>query len=200
MTDSSPSRPDAAAPGDDPEALLRRLYERVDSFFARVRRRAGEALTCRSGCTDCCRVELSVFEIEARRIRRALLKLPGPQRAGIAERARAGLHCCMLDPTDGSCLIYRDRPLICRSHGLAVFDGRRVSHCPRNYTERPPERAEILNLEGINAPLALINRMAGGSGERVTLSSLAVAAAEARVESGAANPTRGPEDPPGAAE
>ena len=40
---------------------------------------------------------------------------------------------------DGQCAIYEARPLICRTHGLAIGVDGGLDHCPLNFEKEPPE-------------------------------------------------------------
>jgi hypothetical protein len=89
------------------------LHAAVDeALLPLVRRHAGR-LQCRRGCHDCCVDDLTVFEVEAERIRSAYPELlaegtPGP----------AG-GCAFLDD-EGACRIYEARPYVCRTQGLPL--------------------------------------------------------------------------------
>jgi Fe-S-cluster containining protein len=69
----------------------RELIQIVDSAFADARRRSGEWLVCRPGCTQCCIGVFSINQLDAQRLRRGLAELAirDPERAErIRERAR----------------------------------------------------------------------------------------------------------------
>jgi hypothetical protein len=154
-------------------AMLDPLYRRVDEFTRAAADGQPGALACREGCTPCCEVDLSVFPIEAERVRMALAALPADVRHAAADRARRGCHCCLLDPATGHCVVYPARPLICRTHGLAILVDGRVDRCPLNYRDQPPRRRHVLDLDRVNQPLALADHLAGGRGERVRLADVA---------------------------
>lgn len=147
------------------------LQDRVDAFFEAARAARPEAFACAPGCTTCCQGDLSIFVVEAEGVVAALEALPAEVLRAMADRT-AGEACVMLAPEDGRCLVYAARPLICRSHGLAVLVDDQLDHCPLNYLDAPPDRAHVLMLDRINAPLALIDELAGHGGERVSLREL----------------------------
>ena len=155
--------------------MIERLHQLVDDFFAAAQRADPGAFACAVGCTACCKVDLSVFGVEAARVRTAFRALPDDVRAAAAARVRAGRHCAMIDPADGRCIVYEARPLICRSHGLAILIDGRVDHCPLNYRDSRPRRENILDLERVNEPLVAIEHAAGGRGERERLADLVLA-------------------------
>jgi len=101
---------------DDKKVVLRdllALHEEVDREAARTVERFGQPIKCRRGCTDCCVDRLTVFEIEAERIRRHhadLLSGGRPHPEG---------KCAFLDD-EGACLVYDDRPYVCRTQGLPL--------------------------------------------------------------------------------
>jgi hypothetical protein len=153
--------------------MIRALHERVDSFFRAAVAARPSAFACGEGCAGCCRVDLSVFGVEAAGIREAFGRLPGDVRAAAARRAVAGRHCAMLDDSD-RCIVYEARPVICRTHGLAVVtEEGRVDACPLNFRDGPPLREQMLVLERVNGVLVAVNLAAGHDGARVRLASIA---------------------------
>jgi len=118
---------------------LRSLHREIDLLAGGV---AGQhTLQCRRGCASCCVDELTVFEVEADRIRESFAKLletgePGPVGG-----------CAFLDG-EGACRIYEARPYVCRTQGLPlrwleedeeeeVVELRDI--CPLNAETTPPE-------------------------------------------------------------
>ena len=161
-------------------AALVVLRRRVDEHFAAAVAKSPGQFQCRAGCHDCCLPGLSVFAIEADRIRAALAQLDAPTRTRVRQQCAlpAPDRCALL--VDGRCSVYAERPILCRSHGLAVRvpsterddpSAPEWDHCPLNYTSEPPPRASILDLHAVNAPLSVMARMWGG--DRIALAALA---------------------------
>lgn len=73
----------------------------------------GERLKCKRGCAACCVDGITVFEIEAERIRRDHARLLE------SEAPRAPGACAFLD-ADDACRIYASRPYVCRTQGLPL--------------------------------------------------------------------------------
>jgi len=128
----------------DPLTALVALHAEVDRKTAELEARHAERLVCRRGCSDCCVDEISVFDVEARRIRANHARLLA------TERPHAPGACAFLDDA-GGCRIYDDRPYVCRTQGLPLrwFDedvrGARTEWrdiCPLN--ERADEPLESL--------------------------------------------------------
>ena len=93
---------------------LRAWHAEIDRLAGGLAAHLGDRITCRPGCADCCRDDLTVFPIEAERIRRAagaLLRTARPHPPGA---------CAFLDPDGGACRIYPDRPYVCRTQGLPL--------------------------------------------------------------------------------
>lgn len=122
----------------------------------------GKRLKCRPGCAACCTIS-SVLPLEGAAIRRAAAGLSREVRKRVEQRGRdAGATCPFLE--NSLCVIYGTRPLICRTHGLAIayVDPERevieVSACHENF---PPEeelaRDELFFLDSFNARLARLN-------------------------------------------
>ena len=116
------------------------LHDEVDAQVQPLVALHAERLQCRRGCTACCVDDLTVFEVEAERIRvrcsEVLESEPHPPGA-----------CAFLDG-DGACRIYADRPYVCRTQGLPLRwfaedeSGGPVELrdiCPLNESETPLE-------------------------------------------------------------
>lgn len=156
------------------------LRERVAAFSNQASAQGG--IACAQGCTSCCHVDLAVSSIEAARIREALESLPGDVRQELQTRADAITEspeaaesgpCVMLDDS-GSCTIYTERPMICRTQGLALrypvdfvpeealsakaSDGSALCWCPLCYAESKPHRSAILDAVKIDELLGIIDQ------------------------------------------
>lgn len=130
-------------------------------------------LQCGPGCTSCCIDGLTVFEVEADRIRREYPEV-------LASRPHARGWCAMLD-AEGRCRVYGARPYVCRTQGLPLrwlgAQGERRDICPLN--ERPEEPVEDLPSEDCwtlgpveDALRQIQGRLDGGALKRVSLRSL----------------------------
>jgi hypothetical protein len=109
MTDA---REDSTIPASALAAVIR-LHAEVDRETDRLGSIHTARLQCRNGCRDCCVDGLTVFAVEAERIRRhhaELLSRETPHPPGA---------CAFLDER-GSCRIYADRPYVCRTQGLPL--------------------------------------------------------------------------------
>jgi Fe-S-cluster containining protein len=148
-------------PHDDDGLLdeYRAVVAKVDAAVATISARAADALACRRGCDSCCAPGLTVLPVEAESIARHL------ESHDVVAGTRAD-RCTFLE-SDGACRIYPVRPLLCRTHGLAlkaatsrpgltVVDD--VSHCALNYTTRGPGPAEVLDAERLLALLVTVDR------------------------------------------
>jgi len=96
-----------------PHELLIEFHRLVDEAVAELEAKHIARLRCGSGCSDCCVDGVSVFEIEADRIRRHCGDLLRAGRAG-PEGA-----CAFLD-SEGACRAYAHRPYVCRTQGLPL--------------------------------------------------------------------------------
>jgi len=99
--------------GDDGLEALVPLHDEVDRKVAKLARLHTERLVCRRGCSDCCVDDITVFEVEAARIRRDHARLLSHE-ASYPEGA-----CAFLD-SRGACRIYASRPYVCRTQGLPL--------------------------------------------------------------------------------
>ncbi len=164
-------------PRDHARQALVTLRTRVDAHFADASARQPDQIHCRLGCDGCCAPGLSVFGIEADRIAAALSQMGRDNpalRQVVRERGRAGDsldRCALL--VAGRCTVYEARPIICRSHGVAVRDpDGEIGHCELNFDTAEPEAGTVLELEAVNRPLAVMAHMFDG-GARIELATLA---------------------------
>ena len=138
------------------------LRDRVDELCAGTCRRLAAEISCRPGCDACCR-HLSIFAVEAAALAAELETLPALQADLIrrkAAQAGADTPCPLLH--EGLCLLYRARPIICRTHGLPLLiareDGNEIDFCPENFRGlKSIPGADVIDLERLNALLAAIN-------------------------------------------
>jgi len=153
---------------------LDELHAKIDAFFARVEARHGDDLQCRTGCSDCCCVRLTVTGVEAAAIRAEVAGWPAAQRRALAAAGPAD-RCAALDDR-GRCRIYAARPIVCRSHGVPIRMRRGalpvVEVCPRNFTRTEPAADCVLDQTTLSALTLAIDREAGGDGSRVDLAAL----------------------------
>ncbi len=89
------------------------FHGEVDALVARLTTRHAERLACRRGCSSCCVDDITVFEVEARRIRERHATLLA---TGIPHPPGA---CAFVDG-EGACRIYEERPYVCRTQGLPL--------------------------------------------------------------------------------
>jgi Fe-S-cluster containining protein len=171
---------------------------RIDAHCERVEQDHAEQLECAPGCSSCCHRQLTVFAIEAERIRRWLDSQRGLAPYEPTDAAAAG-HPALLLATDeeacalldraGRCRIYPVRPVICRTHGLPLAieddDGAvRGDVCPLNFSAGSGLSAvpseDFLSLKTTNTVLATLNarfeaeRGGEAAGLRVALADLAM--------------------------
>jgi len=172
---------------------------RVDAEFRRNSRLHKRRMKCCAGCTDCCHQLFSISELEAGRVSQAVKEFEPLQRKEVSVRAEryvteretilrqhgyvesAGnlpkphlrLACPLLE--NGHCLIYEDRPLLCRKIGMPLVhptDSTRVAACELNF--RPGETFEDPRLVPIQTSIqqdwvALLKRFNNSGGQREEL-------------------------------
>ncbi len=98
---------------DDALAAIAALHAEIDEACEPLREAHDARLQCRLGCTACCVDDLTVFEVEAERIRAEhgeLLEHGAPHAPGA---------CAFLGDA-GECRIYSARPYVCRTQGLPL--------------------------------------------------------------------------------
>jgi Fe-S-cluster containining protein len=138
----------------------RELMQEVDDAVRTLEDLHRKHLRCRPGCCRCCTLS-SVLPLEAAALRLAIAGLPGELQNMIRSRTQEE-SCPLL--VDARCVVYRSRPLICRTHGLpiAYVDYERqsidVSVCPLNFSEEYEfDRQQLLFLDPVNGRLAQLN-------------------------------------------
>ncbi len=150
------------------------LVKKVDQVHQRVLMRFPREIACRPGCSDCCRVPLTIFPIEAHHLRMGYQRLPRSAQQAIAVKVEENLlfrkktQCAMLD--EDRCLLYAYRPLLCKTHGLPILlPGKKkrapssLAYCHLNFQgiadPSAIPRSLILNLELMNRLLVAINAL-----------------------------------------
>jgi len=175
-----PRDPGRAPSAREQEAALRdlvRLHDEVEREAAALAARHRERLQCRRGCVDCCVDELTVFEVEAERIRRGAARL-------LEEGTPHPAGACAFLGRDGACRVYGDRPYVCRTQGLPLrwieerADGVPVELrdiCPLNEDGPPVETLDeeaCWTLGPAEGRLAAVQQGFGGDLARVRLRDL----------------------------
>lgn len=142
----------------------RALVAKVDEMSARIAAEYAAHISCHRGCDGCCR-HLSLSLVEAVALAVACSSRPPEQRAFLRDRARKATAegtCPLL--VDGECVLYADRPIICRTHGLPVrvTEGaeQRIDYCPENFKDLGAlPGAAVVDIETLNTILAAVNKL-----------------------------------------
>jgi Fe-S-cluster containining protein len=126
----------------------REILKRADDHFEAVRERLGKHLECRLGCTGCCHGLFEIGAADVAMISDAIRAASPALRTALVTRSRAILEsfdapalrdcapaekeafferagdvpCPALDES-GACLIYENRPIVCRTFGLPIREG-----------------------------------------------------------------------------
>jgi Fe-S-cluster containining protein len=141
----------------DPEQDIRMAYLKlIDEIDQEVSQLTGGRLagriTCRPGCSTCCRA-FSVLPLEAALLQRVMPAADGPRQEG---------DCLFLG--GGLCSVYSCRPVICRTQGLPlayvdeILERIEVSACPLNFPEDADlDRDDLLFMDAFNERLAALN-------------------------------------------
>jgi uncharacterized protein len=145
----------------DTSVALASLRTNIDAFMDRVMEKHQDKMACAPGCASCCKVDLSVFPIEANQVKKALATLPAQTMAKIKERIAKEEFCPLL--IDDHCAIYEERPIICRSQGIPlVLEEYQVDLCPehikKGLTLEDLGPDDLLNLERLNIMLVVLHR------------------------------------------
>lgn len=168
---------------------IQKVYSKIQHFQDSLSEMSRTESHCKIGCSRCCYVELSVFEVEAENIRSWFKTLSKSETQElvkswqVAPTYTENFHgdvvsaCTFLKGEQ--CTIYEARPLICRTQGLALkFKLEQqdyVDICPLNETilEKIASH-EILNLDLLNVILSQLEKeeSKGMQRPRISLNSL----------------------------
>lgn len=119
---------------DTAQRALTALHLEVHGRAQALAAQHGERLQCKKGCSSCCVDDLTVFEVEAERIRRAYPQVLAHQ----AAHPPGG--CAFLDSA-GACRVYEARPYVCRTQGL-----------PLRWSDEDEPEAEFRDICHLNEP------------------------------------------------
>jgi Fe-S-cluster containining protein len=168
---------------------LSELHTKIWEFEASLSPKTRQNSHCQLGCSRCCYVDLSVFEIEADFIRQWFYQLQPSQKQKLQEEWNRPSNrtlnfydeeseaCPFL--VNESCSIYPARPVICRTQGLPLaFTNAAESMldiCPLNESMLGElGTKDILNLDLLNLILARLEQAdsEGSNRSRVSLRDL----------------------------
>jgi Fe-S-cluster containining protein len=138
------------------------VLKRADEFFGSVAATQGQNLQCGRGCSLCCHGLFEIGSADVPMIADGLASMHPSRRAKVIRRAveiiassrhpnlrecspvvkgaffdrTAATPCPNLDDS-GACMMYEHRPLVCRTFGLPLRDGKRYigDVCDLNFTE-----------------------------------------------------------------
>jgi hypothetical protein len=89
------------------------LHDEIDVLAGKLATHHAARLQCKRGCAACCVDDITVFEVEAERIR--------TRHAAMLERAQPHpVGACAFLDEEGACRIYAERPYVCRTQGLPL--------------------------------------------------------------------------------
>lgn len=138
----------------------RALVGRVDAHIRNVEGNYKDLIACRKGCDSCCR-PLTLFPVEAMAVSLAFERLPENIKNQVIRQADISKALCPL-LIKNSCIIYDDRPVICRTHGFPILiekDGSpAVDFCPKNFKGIASFPGEmLLSVEQLNQTFFAVN-------------------------------------------
>jgi len=120
-----------------------------------------DAITCKAGCGFCCHAEIPVNSFEAIYIKEIISGLDIDKDALLIQLAADTYNdldfkkrrCVLLD-SDNKCTIYKNRPLVCRSHNSIEVK----EYCNRvEYPTRKLNRAYSVDIEAIQIAFGMVS-------------------------------------------
>lgn len=167
---------------------INHLYTKVDEFDTNLSASFKSSLQCKKGCSQCCYVNLSVFEVEAQNIKTWFESLSSDEKTIIKNKLKSKQipkddklpkesDPCVFLKND-ECIIYPARPLICRTQGNALYfvesEVKQVDICPLNEAALDNmDNQDLLNLDLLNSILVKLNYELGYDEQRISLEHLA---------------------------
>ncbi len=140
------------------------LQENASGFFDKVYQKYSSQMKCSKGCSKCCMTDISIFEVEAQRIRDWFKILSVDQQKNLIENWTTPnpVGACHFLIND-RCSIYEARPVICRTQGAPLFikSENLLDYCPLNFESEDPDKADWLNLERLNTLLSFAAKTSG---------------------------------------
>lgn len=135
------------------------LRDRVDRFAASVRARYRELIQCKAGCSSCCQAGLTVVMIEAVVLGEALGVSEENVHLQAGQLPLSENGCCALLTEERTCGAYSARPLVCRTHGLALKYSEQsdIVHCELNFVQSPPHISSVLDMDNLETALFAVN-------------------------------------------
>ena len=163
-----------------------RLCQYCDAVFQHTFQTFQAYMHCRKGCAACCLLE-TVVPLEAAVITsylESLQEISEKNRVRDDGREPEENSPCVFLSKDQTCLIYSVRPIICRTHGLALKypDKEDLDTCPLNFEGYDLARlgpqyvldAEIVttNLLRLNLAYCVLTETPETAGERIPLQTI----------------------------
>lgn len=110
------------------EKFLKKFDERIDEYF----QQQCEYIKCKPGCSACCEVgDYPFSRLEAEYLMSGFVKLPTEikqqikKEISILKSEKPKMYKCPF-LIDGKCSVYQYRGIVCRTYGLAWFDGEKI--------------------------------------------------------------------------
>ncbi|OCC16499.1 hypothetical protein DBT_0316 [Dissulfuribacter thermophilus] len=156
---------------------LEGLFENADWAFSEIAKAFPNEVACSKGCSDCCHAMFDVSLIEAILLKKEFLALPRKVRRDVERNSKRALkefravsntkdpstvkiRCPLLSKQD-SCLIYKARPINCRTYGVPTNIDGKAHVCPNSRFELG-KNYTTLNLGPLQARLLELSMSAGG--------------------------------------
>lgn len=142
----------------------RQLTTRIDALCKGIESALGEQITCSEGCSSCC-TAITIFPVEAAALREAVDSLDEQTAEFIrkhVDQKASGERCPLL--SHNRCLLYAERPIICRTHGLPVIytenNTTKSDCCPHNMIEiESIDGSMAVDLDKLNTLLVAVNSL-----------------------------------------
>jgi len=121
---------------------LRVHLQMIDRDVTAFADRHRSSIQCHRGCGECCQQTFRISQPEGEMLMEAVSRLPPEQRTEVLARSRAYQPdrrepCPLLGP-DQACLVYAERPRICRKYGVPLWHPDRpheLRTCRLNFCE-----------------------------------------------------------------
>ncbi len=144
------------------------LVKKLSVYASFIKERYKKQLSCKEGCSSCC-ILSTVCAVEASCLTEAVNRLSDKLKKVLAANLRknSGGRCKLL--VNNRCVVYKYRPVICRTHGDPLLYNGKIIGCGKSFKEGFPDQDKrlLLELDDINRALSAIDIKYSGVGKKL---------------------------------
>ncbi|MBL8026424.1 MAG: YkgJ family cysteine cluster protein [Fibrobacteres bacterium] len=132
-------------------AAYKALLVQLDAYERHILKKCEGLIFCKDGCSSCCILK-TVNKLEAAVVLETLKNIDAATKETLLKN-KSKSRCPLL--LDGSCTVYQNRPVICRTHGYPLTAQNKTVYCRKNFkTKSPDDFGPFLEIEKLDTALA----------------------------------------------